>query len=95
MRLEGDQDGFGGGDATTARELFTGEPVRKLVCCEEKERLPAGQTIVQAYFGGLEFLRAAAASARACILSYLEVGTTSVDSNLSLHHYRNRIISSQ
>ena len=70
--------------------LFTGEPVRELVYCEEKETLPAGQTIVQAYFGGLEFLRAAAASARACTLSYLIVGTTCVDSDLSLHHYRIR-----
>lgn len=58
--------------------FFTREPVRELVRCEEKETLPAGQTIVQAYFGGLEFLRVAA-SARACTLSYLVVGTTCVD----------------
>ena len=59
----------------------------------KKETLPARQTIVQTNFGGLEFLGAvAAASARACTLSYLVVGTTCVDSNLGLHDHR--IISS-
>ena len=63
--------------------------------CDVRKRraLPARQTIVQAYFGGLEFLRATAASAQACALSYLVISTTCVDSNLGLHDCR--IISSQ
>lgn len=73
--------------------FYSVSPVRELVWCEEKGTLPARQTIVQTYFGGLEFLRAAAASARACTLSYLVVGTTGVDSNLGLHDCR--VISAQ
>jgi hypothetical protein len=47
---------------------------------------PACQTIVQTYFGSLEFLSAAAASfAQVSILTDLVICTTCVDLNLRLH----------
>jgi hypothetical protein len=84
--LEGDQDGFGGGDTAAAWGFFRLSRKREGDARREMTTSPACQTIVQTYFGSLEFLSAAAASyAQVSILADLVICTTCVDLNLRLH----------